>query len=89
MTQIDDILNAEKNGKTIFGTNQTIKQLKNGALSEIYLSSNFPEDTKKLVETLAKEAKVKIHILKNSNEELGTLCKKPFKVAAIGILGKE
>ena len=89
MSDIDKILEADKNKQAVFGTNQTIKLLKNHALSEIYLSANFPADTEAVMAALAKEAKTKLNKLENTNEELGTLCKKPFKVAIIGILSKE
>ena len=86
MSDIDNILDAEKNKKVVFGANQTMKLLKNNALSEIYLSENYPSESVAIIDALAEEAKVKVHKLKHSNDELGTLCKKPFKIAVIGIL---
>ena len=89
MSEIDKILESEKKKTTVFGTKQTMRLLKNHSLSKIYLCSNYPIDVEDQIVSLAKEAKVEVQKLKHTNEELGTLCKKPFKVATIGILIKK
>ena len=73
-----------KEGKIIIGTNKVMKTLKLGKLKEVYLSSNCPKYTKDDVKHYAKLNNVKVNELKESNEELGTICKKPFSISVLG-----
>lgn len=84
--KITDIRTAVKNKKAIIGTKSTIKNLKLGKLSKVYLSSNCSETVKKDILYYAKLAKVEVVELPYPNEELGVLCKKPFSISVLSFL---
>jgi large subunit ribosomal protein L30e len=86
MTSIADIIQAEKKKKALYGSDRTIKALKNGKLAEVILSSNCPDRTVDLVKNLAKLSNTKINKSKHDSKELGVACKKPFSVTIIGLL---
>jgi large subunit ribosomal protein L30e len=73
-----------KEGKVIIGTNQVMKNLKLGRLKEVYLSSNCPKNTVEDIKYYSKLNNVKINELKEDNEQLGIICKKPFSISVLG-----
>ena len=73
-----------KEGKAIIGTNRVMKNLKLGRLKEIYVASNCPHDTLDDIKHYSKLYNVKVNELKENNEELGTICKKPFSISVLG-----
>ena len=84
---IVEIKNALKAKKAIIGTGRVVKQLKLGKLEKIFLTSNTPDDVKETIKRYSKLNKTKIVQLKQPNEELGTICKKPFAISVLGIKG--
>ena len=83
--EIKDLKEDLIQGKTIIGTDQVIKSLKNGKLEKIYLASNSPDKITKDIDYYSELAKVPIIKLDLNNEELGVLCKKHFFISVIGI----
>ncbi|MEK6907417.1 MAG: 50S ribosomal protein L30e [Nanoarchaeota archaeon] len=73
-----------KENKIIIGTNSVMKNLKLGKLKGIYLASNCPKYAKEDIQHYAKLNNVKINELKENNEELGVVCKKPFSISVLG-----
>lgn len=82
ITEIKKLL---KMDKVIIGTEKTIKNLKLGKLSKIFLSENCPEDVKGDISRYAGLVDVKVTKLNLPNDELGVLCKKPFSTSVLGI----
>lgn len=78
-----ELRKALKSEKVIFGAGRTIKNLKNGKLKMIFISSNCPEDIKKDLEYYCKISKIEIVQLKQPNDELALICKKNFPVSVI------
>ena len=74
-----------KTKKLVIGTDRTIKNLKLGKLGKIFLSSNCPAGVKEDVVHYSKLSKVEIIKLNYPNDEVGTLCKKPFSISVIGV----
>ena len=74
------------NEKLVFGTEKTLKDLRKGLLEKVFLASNTKEDTKESFEKYSKLSGVKIEVLAILNDELGTVCKKPFSISVIGVL---
>jgi large subunit ribosomal protein L30e len=72
--------------KAIFGTDKTIKELKKGNLSRVYLARNCKESARRDIEHYCKLGKVKLVNLKEANDELGAICKKPFIISVISFL---
>lgn len=69
----------------IIGAEETLKELRKGNLAKAYLASNPKEDIAADIESLAGLSKTEIVRLDVPNDELGTLCKKPFPISVIGI----
>lgn len=72
--------------KLIVGSDRALKLLKQDKLSRILLSSGCSERIKSEIKHLARMQKLEVSILKYSNEELGTICKKPFPISVLSIL---
>ena len=83
---ISEIKKALKNKKVIIGTERTLKNLKLGKISKIFLTSNCSEDIKKDIKYYSKLAKVEVVQLKQPNDELGALCKKPFSISVLSVV---
>ena len=82
---ITEIKKALKEGKAIIGTEKTLKNLKLGKVSKVFLTSNCPSSVKKDVKYYSKLAKAEVVQLKQPNDELGALCKKPFSISVLSV----
>ncbi len=71
----------EKN--VIIGTKRTIKAIKQGRVTKVFLASNCPEDTRKIIEYYSKIGKIEVNHLKMTGEEIGMACKKKFSIAVL------
>ena len=63
----------------------TIKGLRSGKISEVFLSSNCPESVREDISRYAEMADAKVSELSQSNEELGAICRKPFLISVISL----
>ncbi|BBL45298.1 50S ribosomal protein L30e [Nanobdella aerobiophila] len=88
MVSFDDIRRGlnDINNKIIIGTEETIKMIKNNKIEKVFLAKNVPEDTKKDIEYYSKLSNFEIEYLNYTNEEIGILLKKPFKISVISII---
>jgi large subunit ribosomal protein L30e len=77
---LDNLKKAIKEKKLIMGSERTIKTLKKGEAKEIFISKNCPELLRKQVKNYAEISNIAINELKESNEEIGIICKKPFAI---------
>jgi large subunit ribosomal protein L30e len=75
----------KENKGLVLGTERTLKKLKMKSLKKVYVSSNVPEEVLEDVEHYTKLYKIPLVKLKESNEELGVICKKPFSVSILGL----
>ena len=83
ITEIKKLL---KDKKLIIGTSRTIKNLKLGKISKIFLSSNCPAHVKDDINYYSKLTDIAIVKLKYPNNELGVICKKPFSISILSTL---
>lgn len=74
-----------KGKKVIIGTERTIKSLKMNKLKKVYMSSNCKQEFKEDIEHYCKLYNIPLVKLKENNEELGVLCKKPFPISVLSI----
>jgi len=72
--------------KIVIGTERTMKELKKGTLTSVYLSSNCPVDIKEDIAHYSSLISTEVIELDVPNDELGIVCKKPFSVSILGIL---
>lgn len=80
---IEDLRKDLKTKKPIFGSEKALKELRTGKLTTVYISSNCKEETKEDILHYAKLSNVKVIELEETNEDLGTICKKPFNISVI------
>ena len=78
-----ELRKALKTEKMVFGSNETINNLKNGKVKRIFISSNCPEKVKKDLEYYGKISKVELIELKQPSDEIALICKKNFPVSVI------
>jgi len=83
---ISEIKSNLKSKRLVLGTNTTLKQLKLGNISKVFMSSNCPEKMKKDIGYYCSLSSSSVENLKIPNEELGIICKKPFSVSIVGLL---
>lgn len=76
-----------KTKEAIFGTKIAFK--KKDIIEKIYVAEDCPEEIKKRIEALAKQQKIELVFLEFSKEELKDICKKPFNISILSILGKQ
>jgi large subunit ribosomal protein L30e len=72
--------------KAIVGTQKTLKGLRAGKITRVFLAKNVKATTVSDIESYAKVASVEIVKLELGNDELGTICKKPFSISVLGEL---
>ena len=77
---IDNLKKAIKEKKLIIGTERTVSALKRGEVKEVFISKNCPELLRKEIKNYAAISNISVNELKKSNEEIGTICKKPFSI---------
>lgn len=64
------------------GVETVLKKLKKGELKKVYISDNCRD--KEAVLKLAGQSGAELHETGTNNVELGTICKKPFSISALG-----
>ena len=72
--------------KLVIGSNKTIKYLKLSKIAKVFLAKNVPEDIRSDIIYYAKLSGAETIDLDLTNEELGAVLRKPFKVAVVSIL---
>lgn len=72
--------------KLIIGTDETLKNIRKGLITKVYVASNCPEDLMKDLRRYSKISGFEIFDTKLPNDELGAVCKKPFNIALLGVL---
>ncbi len=72
--------------KLVLGTERTLKSLRAGKVEKVFMTSNCPNDIRNDFSHLSRISDVKIIELDVPNDELGTICKKPFSISVAGLL---
>ena len=80
---MDELRNALKEATVTFGTESTLKKLRNGKTKKVFISSNCPESTKKRIEYYTKIGKIELVKLGIPGDEIGMVCKKPFSISVL------
>lgn len=83
---LDEIKNNLKGKRLVLGTEMTVKQLKRGKVSKVFISSNAPASVKKDIAYYCSIGGCSFENLDVPNDELGIVCKKPFSVSVVGLL---
>lgn len=80
---VTELKKALKEKKITFGLKDTIKKLKRGEVTKIFIALNCPKDTKENILHYARIANVEVIQLDQPNEELRVICKKPFATTVL------
>ena len=83
VSQINEIKKLLETGKLIFGADQALKLLRQHKAAKVWMSKNVSADALGDIKNLAALDSVEVVELPQSNEELGTLCRKPFTISVI------
>ena len=83
---IEEVKKGIKNNKASVGTALTIKNLKQGNIAKIFLSSNVPDNIRDDITHYTTITETEVVELRYPNDELGALCKKPFPISVVGLL---
>jgi len=75
-----NLLEELKKGKVTIGTERTLKALKSGNAKEVFLARNCPDSVRSQIEKYCKLLEIKLNILDQDSEQLGSTCKKPFPI---------
>lgn len=84
--RISEIKNALKDEKAIIGTDKTIKNLKLGKLSKVFIASNTAKEVAETIKKYAKLSNTEFIKLRIPNDELGTICKKQFSISVLSVI---
>ena len=83
VSQVNEIKKLLDGGKLKLGATEALKLLRAGKAAKIWVSKNVKDDLLGDIKHYAGLSGVEIVELPQSNEELGTLCRKPFSVSVI------
>jgi len=85
MTVIDEIKKLMNEEKCIIGAEQTLKNLKLGKLSKVFVTSNCQDTMKDDITYYAELSGTEVVMLDIPNDELGTICRKPFSISLLSV----
>ncbi len=77
---------AMRTGEVIIGSKRTIKACMHGRAKMVIIAMNCPEDIRRSIEYYCKLSKIPIYEYPGTSWDLGSLCRKPFMVAALAII---
>ncbi|MEK6940459.1 MAG: ribosomal L7Ae/L30e/S12e/Gadd45 family protein [Nanoarchaeota archaeon] len=82
---MDELKKAVKQKGIVIGTERTLKRLRAGKVSTVFVSKNCPNEARQTIERYAKLSKTRIVNLDINNDELGISAKKPYSIAVLSI----
>lgn len=77
---IEKLKEALKLKKAIIGADRTLKELRNGKISQVFLTKNCPDDLKKEIKSFG----VEVHEMSETSDEIALICKRQHPIAVIG-----
>ncbi len=75
----------EKN-KLTMGRDETVKNIKRGNITKVYMTNNIDTKLKEDLEYYSENFGIEIVSLDIDQAQLGVVCKKPFPISVIGFL---
>lgn len=82
---MDELKLGVKEGNLIIGTKRTLKAIRSGEVSKVFVASNCPAVLVEDVEHYCTMTEIPVEKLTVDCAELGNVCKKPFFVSVVGI----
>ena len=84
-SRIEEIRKAIAGNKQIIGTSVTLKRLKANKIEKIFITKTIAKESLSDIQHYAGILNIPVEKLDMSNEELGILCKKPFRINVFSI----
>lgn len=82
----DDIKKLLTSKKLLIGKDEVLKNIKKGLVHKVYVASNCPGELMGDLKRYLSISSFELLETKVPNDELGTVCKKPFSIAVIGVM---
>ena len=86
MEAITELRKNVQSSKLVIGLREVRKMLKQDKLSRVFVASNLPEASLLVMRQSCEAVNCELVELAIPNDELGVMCKKPFSIAAVGVL---
>lgn len=83
---VTEIKKSIESGIVRIGTNSTMKNVKTGLVSKVFVTKNCPDSVRNDLSYYKKIKDFEIVEIPLSNEELGNICKKPFSISVLGLV---
>jgi large subunit ribosomal protein L30e len=80
-----NLIAAVKTGKTVLGTNRSLKLAKTGKAKLLILAKNCPSEISEQIRFYAKLSNIQVYSFQGSSKDLGAACGKPFDVSSLAI----
>ncbi len=71
--------------KVTIGADATVRALRSDMLKTVIVASNASDEIQGRITRAAEMTKIPIDVLTIPNDQLGTMCKKPFAISFLGI----
>ncbi len=82
---IEEISEAEKEGKLVIGSNMILRHARKGGLKAVIYATNMPEGRKEDLEKYCSVSSLEMKEFDGDSMRLGESCGKPFNVLMVGI----
>ena len=86
MINLDELKRIIEKEHYIVGGRMTLKLLKKGKISKIFISADCDRNFEDILKNEAENSKIPLTFTGKTKGELGVLCKKPFTVSVLSIL---
>jgi ribosomal protein L30E len=82
----DEIKKVLTSKKLVLGKDEVLKNIRKGLMSKVFIASNCPEMLLNDLQKYSKMSGFELLETKVPNDELGSVCKKPFSIVVLGLL---
>jgi len=80
---IEALKKALKEGKGTYGIRETLKKIKQGKVTTVFLAKNCKDAVRERMHYYKKQGELTIVELEINGNEVGTLCKKQFSISVL------
>lgn len=80
---VEQLKKALKDKKFTLGTSETIKKLKLGKISTVFLAKDCNSEVREKIKNYKTKSKLDVVELEISGAEIGALCKKQFSISIL------
>lgn len=85
---VEQLRDAVAAGTALIGSRSVLRAIRTGSTKSVIITSNCPSTTAADIQKLARMAGISVERFDGTGKQLGTLCGKPFAIAAAAIREK-